>query len=310
MQALNDCSIVIENVSHTYSNGHQALDNVNLEIGVGLFGLLGSNGAGKSTLMRIICTLIEPKSGSVSLAGCDVVEERDKARTLFGYLPQEFGAWRGKSVEDALDTLAALSGLNDKKERKQKVEEVLASVGLTEVSARKVKQLSGGMLRRLGVAQALIHDPKVIIMDEPTVGLDPEERLRFRQLIAELSRERVVVLSTHIVSDLGASCSKIALIHSGKVEFVGTPGDLIENAKGCVFEISAEADLLQELEASEEFEIVARSFLDGKNLIRGVAKDDFSIDGAKLADNITLEEAHLAFSLAKGRKLEAPEIDV
>jgi len=307
-QATNEREIIIKNVSHTYRNGTCALNNINLEIGVGLFGMLGANGAGKSTLMRIICTLLEPAAGNVTMAGYDVVKDRKKVRNLFGYLPQEFGAWRGKSVEESLHILASLSGLNDKQERTKRVAEVLGMVGLGQVAKRKVKQLSGGMLRRLGIAQALVHNPLVLIMDEPTVGLDPEERLRFRKLMAELSREHIVVLSTHIIADLGSSCSEIALIHEGQLEFTGTPADLIAKAQGRVFELSASNELLQKLELNDDFEIVARSIHEGNNLIRGVARESFRLNDSSPAQNITLEEAHLAFTLDKG--FHADEFEV
>ena len=165
--------IVAEGVRHTYKSGAVALNNVDLEIGTGLFGLLGSNGAGKSTLMRIICTLLVPTHGRVTVNGLDVVTERRAVRRLFGYLPQEFSAWRLQTVSEVLDTLAALSGLGDPRARRRRIDAVLESVGLTKVAGRKVKQLSGAMTRRLGIAQALVHEPHVLIVDEPPVGLRP-----------------------------------------------------------------------------------------------------------------------------------------
>jgi len=303
-----DSFIVTRNLSHSYREGVCALSDVNLEIGNGIFGLLGSNGAGKSTLMRIICTLIVPTEGQVLICGHDVVKERQAVRHLLGYLPQEFGAWRLQRVEEVLDTLATLSGLNDKKFRKERIEFVLDSVGLGDVSRRKVKHLSGGMLRRLGVAQALVHDPKVLIMDEPTVGLDPEERRRFRQLMTNLARKRTILLSTHIVADLGTSCSDMALIHEGKVEFKGSPSELIAHAEGQVFKITLAPSLAQELELTDKFEVVARSFENGKNILRGVAKDGVLPNGAQEAKNITLEEAYLAYTLNQGRKTETKDI--
>ena len=189
-----DGIIVAENLRHVYRGGTVALDDVNLQIGTGLFGLLGSNGAGKSTFMRIICTLLAPTQGRVTVRGLDVVSDRRAVRKLFGYLPQEFGAWRLQRVEEVLNTLALLSGLDDSKARKKRIAEVLASVGLEKVADRMVKQLSGGMMRRLGVAQALVHEPKVLIMDEPTVGLDPEARCRFGQLMTDLARDPVILL--------------------------------------------------------------------------------------------------------------------
>lgn len=300
--------IVAEGVRHTYKSGTVALEDVDLEIGTGLFGLLGSNGAGKSTLMRIICTLLVPTQGRVTVDGLDVVTERRRVRRLFGYLPQEWSAWRLQTVTEVLDTLAALSGLTDAKARKRRIAEVLESVGLTKVANRKVKQLSGGMVRRLGVAQALVHEPKVLIVDEPTVGLDPEERLRFRQLMAELGRDRAIVLSTHIVADLGAGCSDLALLHRGKVEFRGSPAELVANAGGKVIEVAvpdaAEADV------AEHLEVVARgSAQDGGVMLRGVVKDGEVPQGARTVDDVTLEEAYLAFMVERGRHADELEID-
>lgn len=304
MTQANQNSIVIRDVSHTYGNGTRALEHVDLEIGIGLFGMLGANGAGKSTLMRIMCTLLAPESGTVTMGGYDVVKDRAIVRGLFGYLPQEFGAWGAHSVEAVLETLAALSGL-DRKTTQRRCAEVLESVGLREVAGRKVKKLSGGMLRRLGVAQALIHAPKILILDEPTVGLDPEERLRFRQLISELSRERVVILSTHIVADLGASCSQMALIHEGRVEFRGAPAAIIAQARGRIFEIAASPEVAQQWESKPDTQIVSRYYRDGKCVLRGVGRNGFNPQDATIAENITLEEAYVAFTFDKGRKVDA-----
>ena len=294
--------IVADGVRHAYKSGTVALDDVSLEIGTGLFGLLGSNGAGKSTLMRIICTLLVPTAGRVTVNGLDVVTERRAVRRMFGYLPQEWSAWRLQTVTEVLDTLAALSGLTDPKVRKRRIPEVLESVGLAKVANRKVKQLSGGMVRRLGVAQALVHEPKVLIVDEPTVGLDPEERLRFRQLMADLGRDRAIVLSTHIVADLGAGCSDLALLHRGRVEFRGSPAELVGLAAGKVVEVTvpetAEAD------ATRQLEVVARESADGRVALRGVIKGGEAPQGARAVDDVTLEEAYLAFMVERGRHVD------
>jgi ABC-type multidrug transport system ATPase subunit len=297
-----DAVIVADGVSHVYKSGTAALDNVSLEVGTGLFGLLGSNGAGKSTLMRIICTLLVPTAGHVKVNGLDVVADRRSVRGLFGYLPQEFSAWRSQTVEEVLDTLAALSGLNAAKARKQRIAEVLESVGLTKVAKRKVKQLSGGMTRRLGVAQALVHEPKVLIMDEPTVGLDPEERLRFRQLMADLGRDRVILLSTHIVADLGSGCSDLALLDRGRIEFRGSPSELVALASGKVVEVTVAETA--EAQMSDRLEIVMRRAEAGKTTLRGVVKDGAAPADARIVDDITLEEAYLAFMVDRGRNVE------
>jgi ABC-type multidrug transport system ATPase subunit len=284
-----------------YKGGTIALDEVNLSVGTGLFGLLGANGAGKSTLMRIICTLLVPTSGSVRVNGLDVVADRRQVRGLFGYLPQEFSAWRLQTVEEVLETLAAMSGMKDRKARRQRVAAVLESVGLVKVADRRVKQLSGGMTRRLGVAQALVHEPKVLIMDEPTVGLDPEERLKFRQLMAELGRERVILLSTHIVADLGSGCGDLALLHRGRIEFRGSPAELVSLAAGKVVEISvSETD---EALLVDRIEVVQRRPESGRTTVRGVLMDG-AVPGSRPVDDITLEEAYLAFMVGRGRHLE------
>jgi ABC-type multidrug transport system ATPase subunit len=288
-----------------YKGGTEALRGVDLEIGSGLFGLLGPNGAGKSTLMRILCTLIDPTAGEVHVAGHDVRRERRAVRRSIGYLPQEFGAWRLQRVEEVLHTVALLSGLTDKKARTERVTAVLAQVGLDEVADRKVKALSGGMVRRLGVAQALVHEPPVLIVDEPTVGLDPEERLRFRQLMARLGENRVIVLSTHIVADLGSGCRDLAIIDRGEIVYRGSPADLVQRAKGKVFEKVVAADSAEL--ADPGFEVVSRN-RDGVGIrIRGVVTEGRLPDGATVAEQCSLEEAYLAFMAARGRASEAQE---
>lgn len=296
-----DAVIVAEGVKQVYAGGTVALDDVSIEIGTGLFGLLGSNGAGKSTLMRIICTLLVPTRGRVTIGGLDVVAHRREVRRLFGYLPQEFGAWRLQSVKEVLDTLATLSGLYDRQTRRRRIDEVLEAVGLAQVADRKVKHLSGGMTRRLGVAQALVHEPKVLIVDEPTVGLDPEERLRFRQLMAELGRDRVIVLSTHIVADLGSRCREIALLDRGKLAFRGAPAQLVAMAAGRVIEVRVSEGA--EAELANRMELVARRATRGEIVLRGVLREGDSPADACVAADITLEEAYLAFMVGRGRSV-------
>jgi ABC-type multidrug transport system ATPase subunit len=291
--------ISVEGLRHVYKGGTVALDGVDLSFGTGLFGLLGPNGAGKSTLMRIMCTLLVPTAGRVTVGGHDVVRERTSVRALLGYLPQEFGAWRLHRVEEVLDTLALLSGLKHKTARRARVRDVLAQVGLGDVADRKVKKLSGGMVRRLGVAQALVHDPRLIVVDEPTVGLDPQERLRFRQLMADLGHDRTIVLSTHIVADLGSSCSDMALIDAGKIVFRGDPAELIQRAKGRVFEIVIPAGGDQAIAANHE--VVSRVRDGDFTRMRAVSADGRLPEGAAPVEDPTLEEAYLAFMAAMGR---------
>jgi len=294
-----ETTIVVENLRHVYRGGTVALDGVSLSIGAGLFGLLGPNGAGKSTMMRVICTLIEPTEGRVLVGGHDVTKNRMYVRRLLGYLPQEFGAWRLQRVEEVLDTLGLLSGLKEKRTRRLKVRELLEQVGLEEVASRKVKKLSGGMVRRLGVAQALVHDPQVLVVDEPTVGLDPQERLRFRQLMAKLARDRVIVLSTHIVADLGSGCHDLALIDSGKIVFRGSPAELVSRASGRVFEIVVAVGGDESSMAGAE--VVSRTRDAEGTKIRAVSTSGAIPRGAQPVDSPTLEEGYLAFMAARGR---------
>ena len=299
-------AIETRNLGHTYKGGHNALDGVDLALGNGLFGLLGPNGAGKSTLMRIVCTLLVPTRGSVSVCGHDVTQAQRDVRRLIGYLPQEFGAWRNHRAEEVLDTLARLSGLADKKHRRRRVAETLEQVGLADVADRKVKKLSGGMVRRLGVAQALVHEPRVLIVDEPTVGLDPQERMRFRQVMARLGQQRTILLSTHIVADLGGGCRSIALLDGGSIVFHGSPEALRQQAVGKVFQLTTDTAQAERVEA--EHEIVSRNTgIDGVEL-RGVAANSLP-EGAERVATPTLEEAYLCFMAARGRSAAARQGD-
>lgn len=228
--------IKIQNLGKTYTGGIRALHDVNLEIGNGMFGLLGPNGAGKTTLMRIIATLLPPTEGSVLINGVSVQEKPGEIRRLLGYLPQSFNVYPQLSVWEFLDYLALLSGLGES--RVECVEAVLGQVNLTEQRNLRTKKLSGGMKRRLGIAQALLNDPQLLIVDEPTAGLDPEERVRFRNLLSAISGDRVVILSTHIVEDVASTCNDVAVIHKGQILFRGTPTDLTKRAKGKVWTLT------------------------------------------------------------------------
>ncbi len=297
--APSGAAIDVRGLRHTYRGGHTALDGVDLSCGTGLFGLLGPNGAGKSTLMRIVCTLLRPTAGRVLVCGRDVTREPRAVRARLGYLPQDFGAWRLHRVEEVLDTLARLSGMLDRKKRRARVAEVLDQVGLADVAHRKVKKLSGGMVRRLGVAQALVHEPDVLVVDEPTVGLDPEERIRFRQLMGGLGRDRTILLSTHIVADLGAGCREIALLDAGRVAFQGPPSRLLGLGAGQVFEMTA---ALADAEAVESrHEIVSSSVSDGRVTLRGVTGGQPMPAAATPVAEPTLEESYIAFMAARGR---------
>ncbi|MEA2105850.1 MAG: ABC transporter ATP-binding protein [Bacteroidota bacterium] len=242
--------IKIEDLEKVYKNGKKALTNVNLEIENGMFGLLGPNGAGKSTLMRILVTLMKPTHGKVSINGYDLMKNRAEIRKMLGYLPQDFRFFTKLKTCEFLDYAAGLSGLNNKKERSEKVDEWLKKVGLFDVRDRKANKLSGGMKRRLGIAQALIGDPKIIIVDEPTTGLDPEERIRFRNILSDISqRDVIIILSTHIVGDISSICQNLALLNKGSVEFKGSPEELINKTKGHVWQITTsgfEYEMLKE----------------------------------------------------------------
>lgn len=293
-----EAMIEAKGLGHTYKGGHTALDDVDLALGTGLFGLLGPNGAGKSTLMRIICTLLVPTRGTVTVGGHDVTRERREVREMLGYLPQEFGAWRNHRAEEVLDTLARLSGMSNRRTRRARVAETLEMVGLADVADRKVKKLSGGMVRRLGVAQALVHEPQVLIVDEPTVGLDPEERMRFRQVMGRLGRDRTILLSTHIVADLGGGCQDMALLDAGRVVFQGAPAELLARAQGKVFELTASAEQAAQVES--DYEIVSRTATADGVALRGVTANGLP-EGGVAVESPTLEEAYLTFMAARGR---------
>jgi len=242
--------ININQLSKIYPNGKKALDNVNLEIGNGMFGLLGPNGAGKSSLMRILVSLMEPTQGSVTVDSYDLMKNRKEIRSMLGYLPQDFRFFSKLKTWEFLDYAASLSGEKSKKIRLQKVDEWLDKVGLFDVRERDANKLSGGMKRRLGIAQTLIGNPKIVIVDEPTTGLDPEERIRFRNILSEISQQDVIIiLSTHIVGDISSVCNNLALLNSGQVAFQGSPQALIEQAKGHVWQVSTsgyEYDLIKD----------------------------------------------------------------
>ena len=225
----------IENLSKTYGNGVQALKDVSLEIPRGMFGLLGPNGAGKSTLMRTIATLQGVDSGSIFFDDLDVLKEKHEVRKILGYLPQDMGIYPGISTEALLDHFAVLKGLVSAGERREVVERLLRMTNLHDVRRRKLGTFSGGMRRRFGIAQALLGDPELIIVDEPTAGLDPEERLRFHNLLSEIGETAVVILSTHIVEDVRELCSRMAILSQGRVLLHGEPSVLVARLEGRVW---------------------------------------------------------------------------
>ena len=226
----------INNLSKTYPNGITALKKINLEIPKGMFGLLGPNGAGKSTLMRTIATLQEADEGTIHLNGIDVLKDKKKVRQMLGYLPQDFGVYPDETAEQMLNHIALLKGIAQKKERRENVATVLEQTNLYEDRKRKLGGYSGGMRQRFGIAQALIGDPQLIIVDEPTAGLDPEGRRRFHNLLGEISENIIVILSTHIVDDVEQLCTRMAIINEGEILLVSNPEEAIKKLEGHVWE--------------------------------------------------------------------------
>jgi len=241
--------LTMQGLSKTYPGGVTALRGVSLTIGPGMFGLLGPNGAGKSTLMKILATLLDPDSGSVEFDGVDLLREKEKVREIVGYLPQEFGFYPAFSARKMLEYFASLRGMHSGAGRRARVDELLERVNLREAADRKVGGFSGGMRQRLGIAQALIAKPRLLIVDEPTAGLDPEERLRFHNLLAEISQEIVVLLSTHIVSDVAVLCSRMAVIIRGQIVADMTPGEAVARLEGHVFEGTLDRERVNDLAA-------------------------------------------------------------
>lgn len=230
--------IEIKGLNMIYANGNHALKDINLEFGTGMFGLLGPNGAGKSSLMRILVTLMKPSSGIVLIDGMDIQKHRKELRSMLGYLPQDFRFFTSLKTWEFLDYSGALAGLRNKKERIAEVDRLLDQVGLLEVRDRQANRLSGGMKRRLGIAQALIGNPRIIVVDEPTTGLDPDERIRFRNILSQLSQNDVtIILSTHIVGDISSTCQGMALLNKGELVFSGSPENLVKHAEGHVFKL-------------------------------------------------------------------------
>lgn len=225
----------IENLSKRYPNGTQALLGVSLDIPLGMFGLLGPNGAGKSTLMRTLATLQEADSGRAVLGDIDVLRQKDAVRRVLGYLPQEFGLYPKVSAEDLLAHFAVLKGITNKKERREAVLALLQQTNLYEHRRKALGSFSGGMKQRFGIAQALLGDPRLIIVDEPTAGLDPEERVRFHNLLSAIGQNIIVILSTHIVSDVSDLCRAMAIIHEGRVRVAGNPTQLVAELEGKVW---------------------------------------------------------------------------
>jgi len=244
-------NIKIQNLSKVYKGNICAIDNISLNIEKGLFGLLGRNGAGKTTLMRILATIIKPTSGDVIINGASVLTEGNKIRNELGYLPQEFGVYPNLTPMEFLDYILSLKGLKDKSARKSEIETLLERVGLEKVKNKKIKSFSGGMKQRVGIAQALLGNPKLIIVDEPTAGLDPEERVHFRNLLSEIGKDNTILLSTHIVSDIESACEKIGILKEGKLLYTGTIRALLNQMEKKVWETIVDKEVAERMKTEQ-----------------------------------------------------------
>jgi ABC-type multidrug transport system ATPase subunit len=259
----------ISGLSKTYSNGVQALNNINLTIGKGMFGLLGPNGAGKSSLMRTIATLQEPDQGAIQFEEIDVLRSKEAMRTVLGYLPQEFGVYPTSSAEDLLNHLAVLKGIVDRKERKEAVDYLLEVTNLAHHRKKNLGGYSGGMKQRFGIAQALLGNPKLIIVDEPTAGLDPGERDRFHNLLSNIGENVTVILSTHIVSDVSELCNDMAIISGGRVLLQKAPLEAIDALKGKIWQVVLpKAELESFAQKPEASQVVSSRLMHGKVLLK------------------------------------------
>lgn len=284
--------IEIKGLNKIYRNGNHAIKDVNMTIESGMFGLLGPNGAGKSTLMRILVTLMKPSSGEVLVNGLDLMKDRKEIRSMLGYLPQDFRFFTKLKTYEFLDYAARLAGLTNSRTRKETVERMLEEVGLYEARNRFANNLSGGMKRRLGIAQALIGDPKLIIVDEPTTGLDPEERIRFRNLLTRVSdKDVIIILSTHIVGDISSTCTDMALMNKGVLSYKGAPEKLIEMARNNVWKITATET--EYFEIQEKYPIISSIPTEEGWEVQVVSKEINGFLGERIEPN--LEHAYVNY---------------
>ncbi|WP_431165121.1 ABC transporter ATP-binding protein [Tenacibaculum halocynthiae] len=278
--------LIIDNLSKTYSNGIKALQNISLNIPKGMFGLLGPNGAGKSTLMRTIAALQEADTGTITLGDIDVLKQKNELRQVLGYLPQQFGLYPKISAEVLLNHFAVLKGITNKSERKELVKALLYKTNLYDVRKQNLKGYSGGMKQRFGIAQALLNNPKLLIVDEPTAGLDPLERNRFYNVLSELGEHTVVILSTHIVDDVKELCTNMAIINQGKVCLKGQPLEILESLKDKVYKKTIEKEELKIYK--ENYKVISEKLFLGKPTIHILSDknpgDGFSITNAELED--------------------------
>lgn len=277
--------LIIRELSKTYANGVKALNKINLELEPGMFGLLGPNGAGKSSLMRTLATLQEPDEGTAMLDDIDILQDKDGLRRVLGYLPQDFGVYPKLSPLVMLDHFAMLKGVANKAERKELVDGLLHQVNLYDVRKKAVDTFSGGMKQRFGIAQALIGDPRLVIVDEPTAGLDPSERNRFHNLLAEIGENVVVILSTHIVDDVTDLCSHMAIMGSGEILLTGKPRDVIERIRGSVWSKQIHRSELDEYQ--QRHRVILSHLREGHTVIHVLSDDQpegFEAQQANLED--------------------------
>lgn len=280
----------IQNLSKQYSNGVQALNNITLTIPAGMFGLLGPNGAGKSTLMRTLATLQDADSGTAHLDAIDIKIHKDEVRRMLGYLPQDFGLYPKVSAYDLLDHFAILKGLDNRKQRKEVVEGLLHQTNLFNVKTKHVGGFSGGMRQRFGIAQALLGNPKLIIVDEPTAGLDPEERVRFHNLLSDIGSDKIVILSTHIVEDVADLCNHMAVINQGSVILTGQPLQLIDQIQGKIWKRFIEKSELATYQS--QYQVISSRLTSGRTLIH-VYADNHPGDGFTQAQG-NLEDVYFS----------------
>jgi ABC-2 type transport system ATP-binding protein len=282
-------AITFDKVTKVYPGKVFGLKHVDLTInGGGAFGLLGRNGAGKTTLLRLITTLLQPTEGTVHVFEHDGEKDKKKIRKLIGYLPQNFGVYPELSVFEFLDYMALLYEIKGAAKRKAAVKRVLGVVHLEGVMHRKLKTFSGGMIQRIGIAQALLNDPKILLVDEPTANLDPEERVEFRNLLSEMSAGRIVIISTHIVNDIANTCSDMAILADGSIQFHGKPAELIQSAKGKVFEVTVDAGELEK--AKRNYTVISTVRNDNHVSLRVVS--DEAVPGGRELEP-TLEDAYI-----------------
>lgn len=268
-------SLIIKNLTKTYANGVKALSGISLEINNGMFGLLGPNGAGKSSLMRTIVGLQPADSGEILLNGINVLQKPMFIKEQLGFLPQDFGVYPKISAYDLLNHIAILKGVSNKTERREQIDSLLEKVNLSSQKNKEVHVFSGGMRQRFGVAQALLGDPKIIIVDEPTAGLDPEERNRFNGLLSEIGSERIVILSTHLVEDVRNLCSQMAIMHNGKVAVQGNPNDFVNELEGRIWQKQIKKEQFERYKS--DFQLIASYYISG-NLNVKVFSEEFLPD--------------------------------